>query len=310
MGEFRVTFFGRFWVEYDRQPLSGLESQKAQELFAYLLIYHDRPHFREKLATVLWENSAPSQAKGYLRQSLWQLQTALSAPDETEELLRVDSEWMQANQAARLWLDVAQFEHAFASVKGVPGKALEQEQVSAVKEAVDLYQGDLLESWYQDWCLLERERLQNIYLALLDKLLSHCEACRDYESGIEYAARLLNCDLAHERTYRRLMRLHALTGDRTGALRTYQRCAAALQEELGVAPGPETRDLHRQIVNGVHLTGEEGRSGDAAPPASSRATSLLRLLQELTHLRNSLFDMQQQIEQDIESLKSTVESNR
>jgi len=28
---------------------------------------------------------------------------------------------------------------------------------------VDLYQGDLLEGWYQDWLLCERERLQNMF---------------------------------------------------------------------------------------------------------------------------------------------------
>lgn len=307
MGEFRVTFFGRFRVEYDRRPLAGLESQKAQELFAYLLIYHDRPHFREKLATVLWENSAPSQAKGYLRQSLWQLQAALSAAGEMdEEVLVVDADWMQANEAARLWLDVDHFERTFESVKGVSGAALEQEQVAAVKEAVDLYHGDLLESWYQDWCLFERERLQNIYLALLDKLLGNCEARRDYETGIDYAARLLNCDLAHERTYRRLMRLHALTGDRTGALRTYQRCVAALQEELGVAPALETQHLLRQIQSGVNLA---DRPSSTIEP-SRRSTSLLRLLQELTHLQDSLLHMQRQVEQDIETLKSTVENSR
>ena len=32
-----------------------------------------------------------------------------------------------------------------------------------------VYDGDLFDGCYQDWCLLERERLQNVYLVLLDK---------------------------------------------------------------------------------------------------------------------------------------------
>jgi predicted ATPase len=44
----------------------------------------------------------------------------------------------------------------------------------------------------------------------------------------------------HEAAYRRLMRLQALGGDRTGALRTYQACAVALQRELRVSPSEPT----------------------------------------------------------------------
>jgi len=40
-----------------------------------------------------------------------------------------------------------------------------------LQEAVRLSYADLLEGWYQDWCLYERERLQNIYLLILDKLM-------------------------------------------------------------------------------------------------------------------------------------------
>ena len=41
-----------------------------------------------------------------------------------------------------------------------------------------VYRGDLLEGCYQDWCLFERERLQNAYLAMLDKLMVRCHGDR------------------------------------------------------------------------------------------------------------------------------------
>jgi two-component SAPR family response regulator len=93
---------------------------------------------------------------------------------------------------------------------------------------VALYHGDLLEDWFQDWCLYERERLQNIYLAALDKLMDYCEASRDYDAGLAYGTRILRHDLARERTHRRLMRLYYLAGDRTSALRQYDRCVQIL----------------------------------------------------------------------------------
>jgi DNA-binding SARP family transcriptional activator len=43
------------------------------------------------------------------------------------------------------------------------------------------------------------------------------------------------------------MRMAYLAGDRTGALRQYERCVQALQEELGVRPGRRTEELYRMV---------------------------------------------------------------
>jgi hypothetical protein len=43
------------------------------------------------------------------------------------------------------------------------------------------------------------------------------------------------------------MRLHYIAGDRTGALRQFERCRDALREELGIAPGERIRLLCEQI---------------------------------------------------------------
>jgi DNA-binding SARP family transcriptional activator len=116
-----------------------------------------------------------------------------------------------------------------------------------IQQAVELYRGDLLEGWYMEWCLLERERLQSMYLQLLDKLASYYEASGEYESGLLCGARALRCDRAREHTHHMLMRLHYLAGDRTGALRQFDRCMAALREGLGVSPSERTLELYRQI---------------------------------------------------------------
>ena len=95
---------------------------------------------------------------------------------------------MQLNLQSELWLDVAVFEHAFNATQGVPGNQLTKNSAALLTEAVDLYSGDLLNGWYQDWCLFERERLQNMYLCMLNKLMYYCEANANYEAGQEYGS--------------------------------------------------------------------------------------------------------------------------
>ena len=76
MDPLQITLLGKFDVKQEEQPVTGLEATKTQELLVYLLLHRERPHYREKLATLLWESSSSSQSKGYLRQTLWQLQSA------------------------------------------------------------------------------------------------------------------------------------------------------------------------------------------------------------------------------------------
>ena len=306
MAPLRITLFGKLDVREGEQPVGGLEATKTQELLAYLLLYRERAHAREKLAALLWEDSSPAQSKSYLRQTLWQLQSGLG---EDVSLLLVDSQWLQIDGAAPLWLDVDQFERAYAQARGVHGAALSAEQADALRAGIALYGGDLLESWYQEWCLFERERLQNLYLAMLEKLLGYCEAHGESDDGVGYAACILRCDPAHERTYRRLMRLHALAGDRTLALRAYERCAAALARELGVAPARSTVALWEQI-RADRFPDPEAAAADAAAGSGSGSAgdsvALSDLLARLLRVQQLLHDAQSEVVRDIAVVRSAL----
>src|SRR5690349_5654465 len=62
---FSVHLFGKLALQRDAQPLHPLDTRKAQELFCYLLLYRDRAHPREALASVLWGDIATAQSKTY-----------------------------------------------------------------------------------------------------------------------------------------------------------------------------------------------------------------------------------------------------
>lgn len=290
MPTYSIRLFGRFSLQRDGEVLTDVETSKAQELLCYLLLHRDRQHSREVLAELLWEGASPTQSKKYLRQALWQLNTMLDSKAEPDRgALRVEPAWVRANSEADLWLDVAVFEAAFAQVEGIPGHQLTPETSSAIQVAVDLYRGDLLQDWYQDWTIFERERLQHMYLSMLDKLMGSCERYAQYESGIVYGSRILHLDRAQERAHRSLMRLHYRAGDRTAALRQYRRCVAALAEELDVAPAESTQALYQQI------RADQVQVADQAHPADASATtagSLSRIQTDLMQLRTILQDVQ------------------
>jgi DNA-binding SARP family transcriptional activator len=161
-------------------------------------------------------------------------------------LVNADGEWVQAN-ASGAQVDVVELEHAFASVRTTPGEQICEHEAEALKRVVPFYRGDLLEGCYEDWCTYERERLKAMYLSVLERLLGYCEKRGLHEEGFEYGEQLLRYEHAHERAHWRLMRLHYLAGDRTGALRQFERCKEFLHAELGIEPGEAIMALYEQL---------------------------------------------------------------
>ena len=295
-----VRLLGQLHIQRGKQVVTDLLTPKLQELLCYLLLFGDRPHPREPLASLLWASSSTAQSKRNLRQALWQLQSSAAIRDhaDTTDLLLVDAHWIQLNPAANVWLDVQALDQAYSRSEGMPGLMLDATQIQVLQAAVELYQGDLLEGWFQDWCLHERERLQNIYLCVLEKLMDHCESCGQYEAGLAYGARVLQCDGARERTYRRLMRLHYLAGERSAAIREYDRCVKALRRELDVTPSDRTVALYQQVRKG-HLRVISRTATSRCPPGEPLGSERLDLLSQLKEIQMDLVHLQDQLEDAI-----------
>jgi DNA-binding SARP family transcriptional activator len=311
MFKFRIHLLGRFSVEYDEEALEGLGTFKVQELLSYLLIHRNRPRPREALAALLWGDIATDKSKKYLRQALWHLQTALKSRNAGggNHILLVEDHWVQLNTTSEIWLDVAVLEEAFAALKDKSGWGLDANEKDELQVAVQVYEGELLEGSYQDWCLFERERLQNMYLALLYKLMNYCEAHHEYEAGQLYGSRILNYDRANERTHRRLMQLQYMAGDRTAALRQYDRCVIALDEDLGVKPDKRTVALYEKIRSGeVERPGNLSQSPLA--PTIPTASMLTEVIGRLEDLQLTLADVRQAVCQDIKNIEIALKNGK
>jgi DNA-binding SARP family transcriptional activator len=178
-------------------------------------------------------------------------------------------------------------------------------QADLLRSAVMLYRGDLLEGWYQDWCLVHRETMQAWYLDLLDKLIAYSEKQGRYEEGIAYGGRALCVDRAHERTHRQMMRLYYRNGDRTRALRQYERCATALHEELGIRPARDTTELCELIRQERWNPGLPPAPGD---PASGDPDTLSDLANRLHDLQASLAALEQDVRQEMDAARSAPRS--
>jgi DNA-binding SARP family transcriptional activator len=295
----RLFLLGRFQALVEQGPAPLLEGRKAQELLAYLSMGHNRPYDREILATLLWPDQDELQARRYLRKVLWQLQSGLG--ENGNQILDVEQESVYLHRTDALWIDAICLEHAFTAVGNIPGEALDETQVELLRSTSQLYRGDLLEGWYLDWCLVERQRIQHIYLTLIDKLIRYCLTHGQYDSGLHYGHKILSYDNAREHTHQDLMILFYLSGDRTGAIRQYQRCVHVLERELGVLPAEQTQQLYEQICAGRIVVGDATIELFLPPqpgiPPLPPAQPVTVLKQDIIALQECLTRFQQHLQQ-------------
>lgn len=306
MSGLKVTLFGKFSIWRGKQRIQGMQARKVQELFSYLVIFRKTPQPREQISELLWGDQPPLKSRKNFRQTLWRLQSALkaafkgvhNAPDDAT--LLVDPQWVQLNPRADFWLDTDEFEDTFNRVSAKRARDLSMSDFLAIQEAVNLYKGELLDGWYADWCIAERERFQAIHLMLLDKLVQFCEVQGHYDTGLVYGAELLRQDRAYERAHRQMMRLYFMAGDRTQAIHQYERCVTALRTELDIAPSERTRHLYEQIRTDTFSPPAFAREKSAAPQAVS--TTLGDVLRRLEQFSEALTHMEFQVQEDIKTL--------
>ncbi len=302
MPTLHIQLFGEFSARSCEQVVEGLGPRRVQELFCYLLLHRHQRHSREGLASLLWSDVDTAQSKKCLRHVLWQLQTALNQCTDTEalNLLQVEPAAIRINAQADLWVDVDVFEQACTAVKGIAGKNLEAHHIQSLREAVALYQGNLLEGIYEDWCQRERERLQALYLTTLSKLLDYCVTHGEYEEGLLYGADVLKYDQAHEPTHRQLMRLHYQALNRSAALKQYKQCVTALKEEVYAEPDESTQALYQHILEDRGTRRKPAAPAVTPDPSSVTTTSLLSdMLDHLKQIQESQHLLQYRVEQKL-----------
>lgn len=228
-----IRLLGEFLVTNGAQP-SGPYTARLQALLAYLLLHRDAPQQRQHLAFLFWPENSEAQAFTNLRNLLHKLRQVLPTPDR---FLQIEQQTVQWRADGPYTLDVADFEAAATHATTRP----------ALEAAVQCYTGELLPSCYDDWILPERERLRQLALTLLERLITLLETQRDYGRAIHYGQQLLQLEPLNEVLYRRLMGLYAANDNRAGALHTYQQCVTMLQAEFGAEPASATQELAHRL---------------------------------------------------------------
>lgn len=247
-----ISLLGQFDVKLDGETID-LPTRPSKLLLAYLALNVGKDIPRAQLGGILWPESLESTARKNLRNTVWRLRKAVG-----EEYILSDRETVAFNDSAPHYLDVALL--------------AEKEETRGTEElvqTVSAYKGELLPGFYEDWVLLERERLRSKFEGRIQELLEQLSDSGRWPEVISWAELWISQGTVPEPAYRALMTAHYQQGDLAGMATAYQRCVQALKDELGVQPSSETELLY-----------EELSSRQTPEPTTSTTHSSLKIIQK------------------------------
>lgn len=223
--------------------VTRFESRKAAALLACLALYPQRLHSREALGELLWPDENPEATRNRFKQVLSLLRRELEPPGtESGSVLATDRTHVRL-QRGTLTSDVAEFEAALAEARTAEGAA----RAAALERAVELYRGELLPGFYEDFVAAERQRLAEAYLDAVENLARLLMETGHAGRAIDYAHRALAADPLREASHLTLIQLLAATGRTADALRQYGELERLLQENLDTTPSAAAQALMEQI---------------------------------------------------------------
>jgi DNA-binding SARP family transcriptional activator len=204
----------------------------AQRLIAHLSLC-GRPA-RGAIAGQLWPDLTEDHAQGSLRSALWRVQKAVPG------LLDVSGGAL--GLAGGVHVDVRDFT-AWAEWVLDPRTAID----GTVAPAVAL-RGELLPGWYDDWVLLERERLRQLRMHAMEVFADKLARLGRYGEAVQAAYAAVRTEPLRESAHRAVVRVHLAEGNVAEAVRAYGAFRTLLVEELGVLPTDQMDALVRPHV--------------------------------------------------------------
>jgi hypothetical protein len=124
-------------------------------------------------------------------------------------------------------------------------------QISPGSVALGWWRGEpLVEDAYADWAGPVRAELGRLHLEALEGATEAALRLGDPARAVEFAEMAVAHEPLREAARMLLMRSLYLSGDRAGALRTFEELRWDLAKELGVDPSPEVVQLHVEVLRG------------------------------------------------------------
>jgi DNA-binding SARP family transcriptional activator len=226
---FTLKVLGGFALSWEGRAVRV--PRASQRLLAFLALQSGMVK-RVTVAGTLWPEASERHASSDLRSALARLQGTAR----------------RALAASKLELGLAEgvavdLRHGQALARRLLDPAVAPDRSELGPAAAAVLSAELLPGWYDDWVLLERERLRQLRMHALELVAERLAAAGRYCDALQAAYAAVRAEPLRESAHRTVIRVHLAEGNTTEAVRAHEQFRVLLADELGVQPSEQMARL-------------------------------------------------------------------
>jgi DNA-binding SARP family transcriptional activator len=206
----------------------------TQRLIAFLAM-HDKPVLRTYVAGCLWLDKSTDRSHANLRSALWRL--------------RNPAGHIVQSRGAHVRL------HPSVSVDVRDANALalacigDKAEIPSAETTRLLLAGDLLPDWYDEWVVVERERMRQLRLHALEALCARLVRERRFAEAVDVGLVAVAAEPLRESTHRALILAHLAEGNGAEAIHQFQLYRTLVWDALGIRPSRLLQNLLTDVLD-------------------------------------------------------------
>lgn len=225
-----------------------LPGRQGRLLLALLVAERGRSLSRDQLADELWGASPPAAWDVALRALVSKLRRVLEGVGLAPEALSHGPGGYQLHLPVTAWVDTEAAGEAVHAAETALARGRADEAYGWAYVGYHITGRSFLNGEEGPWVRRFRSRLQTLRLRALDCVVVCSTANGELAEAVRAAEDALEVDPLREATYQRYMQALASAGARVEALRVWERCRQALDEEIGVRPSAQTEAVYLEIL--------------------------------------------------------------
>jgi DNA-binding SARP family transcriptional activator len=236
--------------------------KKSKILFAYLMANPKIIHTKDKIMDLFFDDVPPEKADVIYHSTIYNIRTALKiydlksdAPkrskqkqyDYNPDYIVYEDKTIKLNPDFTYESDNIEFEALYNKTK-LPAETREN-IIKYSEGAMELYKGDFLPGYYENWCEEMRIKYKNMYINICENLIMHLEGEARFDEVIKYTQILLNEDRLNESAHVHKINAYSKLKNINMAKNQFSLMLKIYEEELGEKPLQKTLDKIKSILN-------------------------------------------------------------
>jgi len=215
-------------------------TQKAQELFAYLIYHRNRTVSKQTLLDLLWPEYDEEKASTQLHTAIYQIRKVIKETG-LDLMIKYMDEGYRLVWGEGLKLDVEEWEKGMLQAPEVTPATIAQHL-----DLLELYRGDYLEEHRYSWSQFEQERIRNIWLEHASTIADCYVMRKKYIEALRLYTKRQEQQPYLEAGYFGMMKIHAILGHHVEVVKQFELLSSKIREEFDVEPDKEVVEWYRK----------------------------------------------------------------